>query len=52
MKLIIYLKHKLAHFLGWNKGNVETWICENALYVGFRCSGCGKLLSVEKSREL
>lgn len=45
--------HRIAHWLGWNRGMVETWWThgylqhpDNRLMVGFRCDGCGKLSRV------
>ena len=45
--------HRLAHFLGTNTGNVETWWepnpCTGRLMVGFRCDGCGELRGVHEA---
>ena len=39
--------HKIAHWFGWNKGDVHTFYDDKErLFVGFRCSGCGKLEGV------
>ena len=40
--------HKVEHWFRWNKGRVKTWWEGNFLYVGFKCSGCGKVSGVEK----
>lgn len=40
------IRHALAHVLGWNGGRVEAWYVNDALMVGFRCSGCGVLQHV------
>jgi hypothetical protein len=40
MKKII---HKIAHLLGLNEGQPESFYIGNALYTGFRCYGCGKI---------
>jgi hypothetical protein len=40
-------RHRLAHYLGWTTGQVETWWCPaNRLMVGFRCTVCGRLGSI------
>lgn len=39
--------HRIAHWLGWNYGNVETFWQGERLMVGFRCS-CGELSGVEE----
>lgn len=43
------IRHRLAHLTGWNLGKVEVWWTRGEpkrLMVGFRCSGCGKLMSI------
>ena len=35
--------HKLLHWIGINKGNVESYTLGGIIHVGFRCD-CGKLL--------
>jgi hypothetical protein len=46
------MRHRLAHWLGWYTGNVETWWepdpCTGKLMVGFRCDGCGELRGVDE----
>jgi hypothetical protein len=42
--------HWMAHVLGWNEGLVETWWEGSHLMVGFRCSGCGRLLGISETR--
>jgi len=42
--------HRLQHLLGWNFGTVETFWIDGELWVGFRCSGCGRIDGAEKSR--
>jgi len=39
--------HRIAHWLGWNYGNVETFYEGEKIMVGFRCS-CGELSSVDE----
>jgi len=39
--------HRLMHFIGWNTGTVETWWENKRLYVGFKCTTCGKVSGVE-----
>ena len=34
------LIHRIVHFLGLNKGQVESFSIGNANYVGFRCYKC------------
>ena len=42
------LWHRIEHFLGWNKGRVETFYDpDGVLMVGFRCT-CGELQSVDR----
>jgi hypothetical protein len=41
-----FIKHWLAHRLGWNEGEVATWSMTENIMVGFRCYGCGKLSGV------
>jgi hypothetical protein len=44
------IKHRLAHRLGWNEGNVETWLeRHDRLMVAFRCDGCHRLFGVHVS---
>jgi hypothetical protein len=42
--------HRLAHVVGLNCGNVETWWEgsgeDRRLMVGHRCAGCGRLFDV------
>lgn len=38
------MMHRIAHWLGWNLGRVETWFTDcGKLMVGFRCAECGEL---------
>lgn len=38
------MMHKLAHWLGLNFGTVVTaYDRHNNLWMGFRCTGCGKV---------
>lgn len=39
--------HRLAHWLGWNLGRVETWTENHRTFVAFRCSRCGRLSGAE-----
>lgn len=41
------LRHRLAHRLGWNRGNPETWWSGGRLFVAFHCYGCGRFLHAE-----
>lgn len=43
MRIFRRLIHKAAHSLGWNMGAVTTWTGAEGVFVGFQCSGCGKL---------
>ena len=45
------LLHKLAHFFGWNTGEVYVFWAEpqHRLMVGFRCHQCGELFHVHES---
>ena len=43
--------HYIAHLLGWNAGEVITkFDSDNNLWVGFQCSGCGKISGKHKTR--
>ncbi len=44
------LRHAIAHYFGWNIGEVETRWNGNVLMVGFRCHGCGKLMGEHESK--
>lgn len=54
MDLLKRIRHRVAHWLQWNGGTVETWwepdCCspDSRLMVGFRCS-CGELRHVHES---
>ena len=37
------LRHALAHLLGLYDGEVVTWLLNDELIVGFRCSACGRV---------
>lgn len=40
--MIRRMRHWLAHRLGWNGGRVVSWTDRHgAVWVAFRCSGCG-----------
>lgn len=44
--------HRLAHWLEWTSGRVETWTdSQGVAWVGFRCSTCGRLSSVGRIPE-
>ena len=43
------LLHKLAHFFGWNTGDVYVFWHGERLMVGFKCDGCGKMQGVHES---
>ena len=39
----IPFRHRVAHWLGWNRGEVEVWTePDGVLWVGWRCV-CGEL---------
>lgn len=43
-----WLRHRLAHMLGWNMGRPESFYGPSGvLYVCFRCDGCGKRSQIE-----
>ncbi len=43
------LRHKIAHWFGWNTGAVATWHGKHGvLMVGFKCGICKKVSGVEK----
>lgn len=44
MRYIRKIRHQIAHLFGLNYGHVESWYKEETLMIGFRCTGCGKLL--------
>ena len=46
--------HKLAHWFGWNIGEVYTWYDSDTgkLMVGFKCSTCGDISGVQLCRTL
>lgn len=47
--IIAKAKHRIAHWLGWNCGQVESWTANNGkVMIGFRCE-CGKLSGVHPS---
>lgn len=37
------LFHWVNHLLGNNTGDVISWSDDTYIYVGFKCSGCGKV---------
>jgi hypothetical protein len=42
-----HLAHRIAHLIGWNRGNVVAATDrENLVWVGFRCVTCGKVDAV------
>jgi hypothetical protein len=51
--MINRISHWFAHLFGWNEGKVVTWIEDKQIFVGFECSGCGKIDpdSVDKINE-
>jgi len=49
MNLLRKITHRVAHLLGWNYGDIETWWTGEKLMVGFRCDGCGKLSGVHRA---
>jgi hypothetical protein len=45
------LRHRIAHWFGWNLGTAETWFRrDGTAMIGFRCKGCGKLLGIHPIR--
>jgi hypothetical protein len=36
------IRHWLAHRLGWNYGNPESFWRDGRLWMGFRCAGCSQ----------
>lgn len=36
-------RHRLAHWLGWNGGEVVSSTARGIVWIGFRCRGCGKV---------
>lgn len=37
------LLHRIAHWLGWYAGTIETWIARDGrVMVCFRCTQCGR----------
>jgi hypothetical protein len=43
------IRHRLAHWFGWQVGRVDTWWEADRLMVGFRCGVCGALAGVHES---
>ena len=41
--------HWIAHKMGTNTGQVETWWQDKRLMIGFRCDGCGSIEHVHES---
>ena len=42
--------HRIAHWLGWNRGAVISWTLNGRQsFVGFRCHGCGKISGIEET---
>lgn len=50
MKAFIrHWRHRVAHWLGWNEGRVESWWEDGThLKVGFRCRTCGQFSGVHE----
>lgn len=46
------IRHRIAHWLGWNGGSGVSGIHGNAVWVGFRCAGCGRVSHYEPRRRL
>ncbi len=44
-----FIKHWLAHRLGWNEGDIETHWAGDRVIVWFRCAGCGKVSGIHKA---
>ena len=40
------MRHRIAHWFGWNHGEVHTQWVNDRLYVSFYCVGCGRFLGV------
>lgn len=43
------LLHRLSHWLGWNYGQVITWVKDDFIWVGFRCDTCGAIQHAEST---
>jgi len=43
--------HWIAHLFHWQRGTVETWWDGNKLFVGFKCSVCGKISGIAEIRD-
>lgn len=44
MKTLKYIRHKIAHWFGWNTGHVISGqIDEDRFYIAFKCEICGKI---------
>lgn len=46
------MTHKIAHWLGWNKGMPDAFYQGNKLMMSFLCSGCGKRQGVHEITDL
>lgn len=46
-----YLWHKLAHMLNRNHGTVYSEIIDNEIWIGFKCTGCGRIFDLHKASE-
>ena len=44
--------HRIAHWLGWNRGRVVSWTDEGRTRVGFMCAGCGRTSGIEDATDL
>jgi hypothetical protein len=45
--MIRRLRHRIAHWFGWNMGRIVTWRSRSGEpMMGFRCSGCGQVSGV------
>jgi hypothetical protein len=40
---LIYLRHRAAHRLKWNDGYVVSAWSGDALWIAYRCAGCGEV---------
>jgi hypothetical protein len=41
--------HWFAHLLKMHEGKLVFWTANDKNYVGFKCSGCGKVQGVEET---
>lgn len=44
------MMHRLAHWLGWNRGWVVTALDQRGtVWIGFKCSVCGRISGIHAS---